>query len=122
MSQTESDRSEQRADALFEAVLVPLAHHRRSQGAQAYFQRWKTELAATYFVPSPVRSMTARDFEFPGDGTPAGLLDALSAIWIAEGEMELAASVPQLRLIADALRNEAARNDGEVDIFCYTLF
>ncbi len=124
MSQTEMqvDRSTSLSGALFDEVLVPLAGARQSAGAAPYFPAGRDAAAESYFEPSSVRRMSPADFEFPGGGTAAGLIDALAAYWLAEGETALASSAPRLKAISEALRDEAVADDGSVDIFCYTLF
>jgi hypothetical protein len=66
--------------------------------------------------------MQPADFEFPGGGSAAGLIDALTAYWAAQGETQLAAMAPRLHEIAEALRDEAAEGDGTVSVLCYTMF
>jgi hypothetical protein len=124
MNQTDkqAQRSTELSRALFDEVLVPLAKARREAGAAPYFPAWREEKVATYFERSGVSRMSPADFEFPGGGTAEGLIDSLTAFWRAEGEAALAGAGPRLRAIADALREEAAAQDGDVDIFCYTLF
>ena len=119
MSQT---KSTQLSGALHDAVLVPLASARRDAGAAPYFPAWKDESRSSYFETSGIRRMSAADFEFPGAGTADGLVNALIVHWTAHGESALAAAGPHLKNIAQALRDEAVRDDGSVDIFCYTLF
>ena len=108
--------------ALFDQVLTPLAVSRRDARAAPYFPAWHQKGAVSYFSRSSVKRMSAADFEFPGGGTPEGLMDALVAFWAKEGESALAGIGPRLKAIAAALRDEAAAEDGNVDIFCYTLF
>ncbi len=119
MSQT---KSAQLSGALHDAVLVPLASARRDTGASPYFPAWKDEARGSYFETSGIRTMTDADFEFPGGGTADGLVDALTAYWTKHGESALAAAGPRLKEIAHALRDEAVKDDGTVDIFCYTMF
>lgn len=124
MNSTEkrANRSTELSGALFDEVLRPLAKARRDAGAAAYFPGWRDEKAATYFERSGVSKMSPADFEFPGGGTAEGLIGSLTAFWNAEGEAALAAAGPRLLAIAEALREEAAAETGDVDIFCYTLF
>ena len=124
MSQTETraDRSTKLAGALFDQVLAPLAHARRESNAAPYFPAWRDATASSYFTCSSVTKMSPTDWELPGAGTADGLIAALTACWTAEGETALAGIGPRLKAIADALREEAASDDGSVDIFCYTLF
>ena len=124
MSQTETrvERSTSLSGAVFDEVLVPVARERAAAGAAPYFPAWRDATASTYFERSSVRTMTAADFEFPGGGTAAGLIDAIAAYWLAQGETALAAAAPRLKAISEALRDEAVADDGSVDIFCYTLF
>lgn len=124
MSQTETqvDRSTSLSGALFDEVLVPVAAARNAAGAAPYFPAWSDAAATTYFERSSVRRMSPADFEFPGGGTAAGLIDAMAAYWLAQGETALAAAAPRLKAISEALSDEAVADDGSVDIFCYTLF
>lgn len=124
MKRTESqaDRSTSLSRALFDELLVPLAGARRDANAAPYFPTWRDAAASSYFMRSSVATMSPHDFELPGGGTAPGLIDALAAFWAAEGETVLAGAGPRLQAIANALRDEAASDDGSVDIFCYTLF
>jgi hypothetical protein len=117
-----AERSTSLSGALFDKVLTPLATSRRDARSAPYFPKWREAAAESYFTRSSVSTMSAADFEFPGGGTSDGLMDALVALWTAEGETELAATGPRLKAIAQALRDEAVADDGSVDIFCYTLF
>ena len=119
---TQVDRSTGLSGVLFDEVLVPVAGARTATGAAPYFPSWRDAAATTYFARSSVRRMSPADFEFPGGGTAAGLIDAIAAYWLAQGETALAAAAPRLKAISDALRDEAVADDGSVDIFCYTLF
>jgi hypothetical protein len=121
-SHVDTEVSTQLSGGLFDEVLMPLAAARTASGAQPYFPRWRGDDDTSYFVPPGVRRMTPADFEFPGGGSPEGLIDALAARWLADEEAELSAAAPYLKAIAEALRTEALHHDGSVDIFCYTLF
>ena len=110
------------AGAWYDENLVPLAAARRARNAAPYFP-WRADpAAASYFAPASTARMTAADFEFPGGGHAAGLVDALVAHWQSEGEHLLARSGPRLHAIAAALGAAAQADSGDVDIFCYTLF
>ena len=124
MNQTDkpADRSTTLSGALFDEVLAASANARRDAGARPYFPVWRDGSATSYFTRSGVSVMSAADFEFPGGGRAEGLVEALTSFWRAEGETALAGAGPRLKAIADALRDEAASDDGSVDIFCYTLF
>jgi hypothetical protein len=117
-----SDDGVRLAGALFDEVLVPLAAEKRRAGVPAYFPVAPDPGASSYFTPSSVSSMAPADFEFPGGGTPQGLIAALVDDWRAEGETVLASAGPRLTSIAAAVAAAAAKDDGSVDIFCYTLF
>ena len=121
MSQTEATDAQLAAE-LFDNVLQPLADARRDAGDQPYFALGPDVGAESYFVRPAVTSMDAMDFDFPGDGTPDSLIAALASQWAAEGEPVLAAAANRLRSIAHALAAASMRKDGNVDIFCYTLF
>lgn len=124
MNRTEpgAERSTLLSKALFDQVLTPLAVSRRDARATPYFPPWRQADAKSYFNRSSVTKMSPADFEFPGGGTPDGLVQALVQFWTAENEPALAAAGPRLKAIAEALREEAAAESGNVDIFCYTLF
>ena len=122
MSQTKPNDSARLSGILFDDVLTPLAHARRAAGAPPYFPLGQDARVDSYFDTSSVRTMRAADFEFPGGGNAAGLIDALTVYWTAQGDAALAAAAPRLNAIAAALRDEAVQDDGTVDIFCYTLF
>ena len=122
MSSTEQDRARNTAGDLFEEFVVPLAESRRAAGQQAYFAMKPTADAESYYAEPLSRTMQPADFELPGGGTSEGLVDALAALWAAQGETGLVAMVPQLKEIAQALSEEAAEGDGSVSILCYTMF
>lgn len=110
------------AAALFDAHVVPLAKARKLQGRQEYFPLGGESGLGSFFDEPRVRVMSADDFEFPGGGTPEGLVDHLVSSWVAEGEPGLAAMGPALKEISVALRQEAAEGGGDVSILCYTMF
>lgn len=116
------DRSAHLAGAIFDEILVPLARERRAAGAQAYFPYWRDEKAQSYFSRPELTTMRLADFELHGAGSPAELVESLAAYWTAKGDTALAAMAPRLKELAEALGEQAAENDGKVDILCYTLF
>ena len=122
MNPTSSDRSTQLAGALFDEGLVPLAKARRTSGAPPYFPLQEEASSASYFVPPSLKVMSPADFELQLGDKAEALIDALAAYWAKQGEAGLAALAPRLKELADALGDEAAENDGKVDILCYTLF
>ena len=95
---------------------------RQAAGRPPFFQRSGDAGATSYFERPSVTVMRPADVEFPGGGTAEGLIDALAALWTAEGETGLAAMAPRLKEIASALKEEAEQGDGSVDILCYTMF
>jgi hypothetical protein len=109
------------ADALARALFDEFADKIGSSGT-AYFPLRGDPHAETYFEAPTLAFMGREDFALPGNGTPEGLIDALAARWRSEGEDRLAGIAPRLKLIAQALGDEAAAGDGEVDILCYTMF
>ena len=121
MSSTEGERSRELAGALFDDVISTVGKTRAAAGEQAYFPTAKDRLATTYYSKPLTAVMRPADFEFPGAGTADGLVDAVAALWDAQGDDELAAMAPRLKEIADALRGEVVESDGSVSIFCYTM-
>ncbi len=122
MSPTEINRAAPLAEELFDRVIHKVAEARRAAGHQSYFPLAATRGARTYFEPAGVRVMEKSDFEFPGGGTSAGLIDALKAYWIERGDHDLAAMAPLLHELAEAVIAEFEEGDGSVDILCYTMF
>ncbi|MBX7165040.1 MAG: hypothetical protein K1X74_01705 [Pirellulales bacterium] len=122
MSSTEVDRTRALAGALFDEVIVPLAARRKAAGQQAYFPLAGEPGAKTYYEQPLLGKMQPADFEFPGGGTPEGLLEALARYWQGQGETDLAAMVPRLKEIATAVADAAHADDGSVSILCYTMF
>jgi hypothetical protein len=122
MSSTNDARVRALASALYDEVVIPLAEARKAAGKQEYFPLARATNAESYYQQPIRRVMKPADFEFPGDGTAEGLIDALAAAWAAEGETVLASMAPQLKQIAETLKAEAADGDGSVSIFCYTMF
>ena len=102
--------------------MTPLAKSRRTSGAPPYFPLQQEASTASYFVPPSLKVMSPADFELQLGGKAEALVDALAAFWAKQGETGLAAMAPRLKELADALSDEAAENDGKVDILCYTLF
>jgi len=122
MNPTKPERSFQLAGALFDEVLTPLAKSKRTSGTPPYFPLREDASVASYFVPARLKVMGPADFELQLGNKSEALIDALAAFWAKQGEAGLAAMAPRLRELADALGDEAAENDGKVDILCYTLF
>ena len=122
MNPTETERSVQLAGALFDEVMVPLAKSRRSSGAAPFFPLQQEPSRTSYFATPSLRVMRPADFELKVGGKSEALIDALAAHWAKQGESGLAVMAPRLKQLADALGDEAAENDGKVDILCYTLF
>ena len=124
MNPTNSSRlnDAQLSAKLFDEVLWPLAEAKRRADDPPYFPAGRDVSVASYFETTRLRSMSHADFVFPGGGTAHGLVDALVTHWTSEAEPALAAMGPRLVEIADALDRAAMQSDGDVDIFCYTLF
>ena len=59
---------------------------------------------------------------FPVAARLSALIDALAQRWKAEGEVQLAKLAAGLKAIAEALEQQAVDADGDVSIFCYTMF
>ena len=122
MSSTESE-FEELAGSFFDDVIEPLARAKQTSVGLDYFPLGPDADAETYFeTPTPLRRMEPADFEFAGNGTAAGLIMELSRHWAKEGETALADTSPRLLEIADALKRRNSQPNGDVDIFCYTLF
>lgn len=122
MSPTETSRVAPLAEELYDRFIATLADARRAAGQQGYFPLTREPAAATYFEPADVRVMRPEDFEFPGGGTAAGLIDALTAFWTEQGEAGLVAMAPLLHELSAAVAEERQEGDGGVDILCYTMF
>jgi hypothetical protein len=123
MSSTDENILDQLAGALFDEVISPLGKTRAAAGKQAYFPTAQDMAASTYYSEPLTRVMQRADFEFPGSGTVKGLIGALAAHWIAQGEADLAAMAPRLNEIAEASSDEdAPTSDGDVTTFCYTMY
>ena len=122
MSLTEADLARELAARLFDEQVCPLAEARRTGDQKPFFASAPCAQLASYYDPPTSRVMQPADFEFPGGGTAGGLIDALAARWLGEGESGLAAMAPTLKEIAAALAKEAAERDGTISILCYTMF
>src|SRR5205085_5521427 len=107
MKPTEKPRSAILAGALFADALAPLSASRKAAGQQSYFPLQPDAAQKSYFETPVAKRMHPVAFEFPGGGAAEGLIDALAAIWTAEGEQVLAATAPRLKEIAAALKAEA---------------
>jgi hypothetical protein len=79
MGSTDKDRARSSVDALFEEIVAPLAQARRAAGLPAYFPLAGEAGAKSYFQEPALGVMRPEDFQFPGDGTAEGLIDALAA-------------------------------------------
>ena len=107
-------------EALFDAVLMPLADTRRRSG------RPSMPLCADASVPSywtalPVRRLEPADFLQPSCLDATELTAALEAHWRANGEPDLAALAAQLVALAQPLRATDAATDAPSP-FIYTMF
>lgn len=122
MSSIETDRSRTLLGSLFDQAIAPLAEARRAAGCQSYFPLTGDAKSASYYEEPSCRAMSAADFEFPGGGTPEGLIEALAQYWTSQGDVALAAMAPALKQIAESLRAEAAQSDGTVSPLCYAMF
>ena len=122
MDLTEKERAPRQAQELCHEMVIRLADARRNKGRQEYFPLSRDAERESYFEEPILRTMQPLDFEFPGGGTPEGLVDALAEFWTSDGESGLAAMAPRLKEIAEALREEAEDGDGTVSILCYTMF
>jgi hypothetical protein len=122
MSSIELDRARTLAGTVFDEVVAPIGEARKAAGATPYFAPAPVADAKSYYQAPFARVMQPADFEFPGGGSAAGLIDALAAYWSAQGETELAAMAPRLHEIAEALKEEAVEGDGTVSVLCYTMF
>jgi hypothetical protein len=122
MNSIDSGRVSTIAGALFDLVVVPLAAARKDSGAPSYFAAAGEASAQSYFGPPSLAVMKPADFEFAGDGSPAGLVNALNSYWTENGDTDLCVLAPHLSTIAELLREEDMAGDGSVDILCYTMF
>lgn len=121
MNPTDVTTWESLASALFDEVVIPLAEARRDSGAPEYFPRGRRASDTTYFVEPGVRTVEQSLLEIR-DTDPVALVDALSAMWRAQGDVDLEPLLPHLRRLATALADESTHDDGTVDPLCYTLF
>lgn len=115
-------RADVLARSLFDEALAPAAATRRAEGWDGYFPLVGEPERATYFVRPHIAILTPADFDFRGGGDSDGLIDALVAHWVSEGDDHLVALGGRLKDIAKALRDEAVESDGAVDPYCYTMF
>jgi hypothetical protein len=122
MSSTERKSASELAGEAFDEIITPLACARQAAGKQAYFPLTPEAQCESYFVAPLWNKLTAEKFAFPGDGTATGLVEALTAYWQAQGESKLAELAPRLMEIAASLQAEVLVGDGEVNIFCYTMY
>ena len=122
MNSTDTISVDDLARSLFDEVVVPSAEAMRDAGHLGYFARAGEPGSTSYFEPPSLAVMQSSDFDFPGGGDAEGLIDAATQYWMTQGEKGLANLAPQLKRIARALQNEAADNNGDVDILCYTMF
>lgn len=121
MSLCDVRASETIASGIFDDILVGFS---AGEGASPGRERGFGDVPPpeTYFEPPLLPSGSSGIIAFPGDGAPEGLVEALIAHWTSSGDAALAAAAPRLRALVAALRAEGGELDGDVDIFCYTLF
>jgi hypothetical protein len=123
MSSTETSSVDDLARSLFDTTVVPIAAARQTASAAPYFPTAPDPALDSYFVPvTAARSGAPQAVDFPGGGEAAGLIEALAASWTAGGHADLAALAPGLRQIAAAMDAERGEENGDVDIYCYTMF
>jgi carbamoyltransferase len=109
------------AEALFDDFVSPHGQARRRSGRPEPFPMGSDDTRVSYFE-APLTHSMGPGLDYPGGGTPEGLVDALERYWDSRGELELAAIAPQLKAFALAHQKVAQRSDGKVDIFVYTMF
>jgi hypothetical protein len=122
LNSTEGEHATHLARAIFDEVVVPVSKARRTSNAPPYFPLTPDRTAETYFGGPTLSVMSAADFELPLGETTGDLLDALATYWTKQGDSDLIAMLPRLKDFARALDEEAADDDGTVDVLCYTLF
>ena len=110
------------AGELFDNCVAPLAENKNSKQANSYFPLHPDASLNSYFVRPSARKMCSADFELMDGKADKSLSEALASFWDKEEEPELAAMAPRLEEIAKAVVDETSKDDGSVDVLCYTLF
>ena len=104
----------------FKEVLVPLALRERAAGKSFFPLRADTQ-AESYYV-EPTRSlMIASDFELRAADSITDFVQELAALWISEGNEELAAMSPRLIELAREMSEQEKQAD-DVSDFMYVMF
>jgi hypothetical protein len=109
------------AESFFNEVLVPLARACRAEGKQFFPLKADAE-EESYYVEPRRRVMAASDFELRAADSMADFVRELSALWISEGNAELAGMATALLALAAELREPEAEGADDVSPFMYVMF
>lgn len=104
----------------FQEVLVPLALRERAAG-KSFFPLRADPQAESYYVEPTRPSMVAADFELRAADSITDFVQELAALWISEGNEELAAMAPRLIKLARELSEQEKQAD-DVSDFMYVMF
>lgn len=113
--------SKELAGKLFDELIVSTREARTTESGNTFFPLAANPDADSYFSAPAKKTLSAADFTAVY-GNNEDLLTALAKLWEAEQQDDLNALLPGLHKIVQALQNEHRRQDGDVDILCYTLF
>jgi hypothetical protein len=109
------------AARFFDEVLVPLAASLRA-GGKLFFSLRADPQSETYFVEPARRVMTPDAFELRAAESRSDFISELIALWINEGNEELAAMGRQLLELAAELAVTENHEVEDVSAFMYVMF
>ncbi len=117
------DASEQVQDALdfFDEEIGPLAERERAAKKSFFPLGFDTE-AESYFSTPERKVMTAGDFELRAAESLEKFVAELSALWIREGNEELAALAPGLAELAQEMAGREQPEEEDLSPFMYAMF
>jgi hypothetical protein len=116
----EEKDNESVAVEFFQEVIVPLALRERAAG-KSFFPLRADPQAESYYVEPTRPLMVASDFELRAADSITDFVEELAALWISEGNEELAAMAPRLIELARKM-SEQEKHADDVSDFMYVMF
>lgn len=118
---TETEEQTQPVIAFFDEMIKPLAERARAEG-KSFFPLGPDPQAPTYFVEPQRKVMRPDDFELRAAESPEQFVEELAALWMYEGNGELAAMVPRLAELASAMAAQEQPDAEDLPPFIYAMF
>ena len=118
---TKTEEQTEPAVAFFEEVIGPLAEQRCAAG-KSFFPPGPDAEAETYFVEPSRSVMRPADFELGATESTETFVEELSALWIREGNEDLAAMTARLTQLASELATREQPEAEDLSPFMYVMF